>query len=78
MTAEQLAHLAQSLKDNEAFDTALTNARSSALEALATIKRDDEQGFYDAQATVRVVDAIRSDLEQFIRDGKLRSPPGIV
>lgn len=71
------AQLAQSLKDNEAFQRALDNSRSSALEALATMKRQDEQGFYDAQATVRVVDAIRSDLEQFIRAGKPKAPPGI-
>lgn len=65
-----LSSEAMSLRDNEAFQAALTNARSNALEALATMKREDEQGFYDAQATVRVVDSIRDDLDAFIRSGQ--------
>lgn len=77
MTKEQLAALAQSLKDNEAFQAALNDIRADALEALATMSRDDELAFYTAQATVKVVDAIRSDLEQFILKGKAKPKPGI-
>ena len=52
MTPEQLAQLAQSLKDNEAFQMVLESQRSSALERLATMPRSDEQAFYAAQAVV--------------------------
>lgn len=77
MTAEQLASLAQSLRDNEAFQAALDSQRSSALEALAVMSRDDVERFYSMQVTVRVIDEIRADLEQFIRSGKPKTPPGI-
>jgi hypothetical protein len=73
----EFSELAQSLKDNEAFQAALNGIRADALEALATMKRDDAQAFYTAQATVKVVDAIRSDLEQFILAGKPKAKPGI-
>ena len=71
------AALAQSLKDNEAFQAALDNIRSSALEALATLSHGDTGRFYWNQATVKVVDEIRADLDQFIRAGKPRGAPGI-
>lgn len=77
MTAEQLASLAQSLKDNEAFQAALDNQRSNALEALAVMSREDAERFYSMQVTVRVIDEIRADLEQFIRSGQPRKAPGI-
>jgi hypothetical protein len=77
MTPDQIASLAASLKDNEAFQLALSNTRSEALEALATIKRDDEEAFYLAQATVKVVDYLRGNLEQFIRSGAPKKPAGI-
>jgi hypothetical protein len=75
--AVDFAQLAQSLKDNEAFDKALTNIRNAALEHLAEMPHDDAHGFYAAQATVRVVDNIRSDLEAFIRNGAPKPKPGI-
>ncbi len=77
MTPDQLAQLAMSLRDNEAFQATLDNQRSSALEALATMKREDEQGFYEAQAIVRVIDGIKADLDQFIRAGKPPKAVGI-
>lgn len=77
MTPDQLASLAQSLKDNEAFQTALDDIRDDALEALATMPRDDEAAFYTKQATVRVVDDIRGNLDLFIRSGKSAKPPGL-
>lgn len=77
MTPDQLASLASSLKDNEAFQAALEMQRNRALEMLATINRDDEQGFYAAQAIVAVVDSIRGDLDGFIRAGKPPKPAGI-
>ena len=77
MTKEQFAALAQSLKDNEAFQAVLDGQRSAALETLATMKRDDEQAFYAAQAIVAVVDGIRSDFDAFVRAGMARKKPGI-
>lgn len=71
------AQLAQSLKDNEAFQRALDSIRSGALEALATMQRDDEAAFHAAQATVRVVDEIRADLDAFVRAGQPKQAPGI-
>lgn len=77
MTPEQLASLAQSLRDNEAFRLVLSNQRANALEQLATMRRDDEQAFYAAQAIVAVMDSIKGDLEQFIRAGQPKAKPGI-
>ena len=77
MTPEQLAQLAQSLKDNEAFQMVLESQRSSALERLATMPRSDEQAFYAAQAIVAVMDGITQDLDRFVRAGTKKNP-GIV
>lgn len=77
MTAEQIASLAQSLRDNEAFQMALNGQRASALDALATIDASDTLGILKHQAIVKVVDDIRADLGQFIRSGQKRGAPGI-
>lgn len=77
MTSDQLASLAQSLRDNEIFQQALTNIRSDALERLATLPHDDEEGFHSAQARVAVVDELRAGIEQFIRSGRPTKPPGL-
>jgi len=77
VTAEQLAQLAQSLKDNEAFQAALMARRAEALEQLVTVKRDDADRFQAAQAMVRVVDDIRGDLDAFVRAGTPAPKPGI-
>lgn len=77
MTPGQLGQVAQSLKDNEAFQIALANQRASALERLATMRRDDEQAFYAAQAIVAVIDGINADIDQFIRAGQPKKAPGI-
>lgn len=77
MAVIDYAQLAQSLKDNDAFQRALDNQRNSALERLATMPRSDEAAFYMAQSVVAVVDAIRADLDQFIRSGTPKPPPGI-
>lgn len=71
------ASLAMSLRDNEVFQEALDNARNSALEALAVLPISEAEAFYSHQATIRVVDAIRSDLTAFISSGKPAKPPGI-
>jgi len=71
------AQLAQSLKDNEAFDAALTTIRKDALEALATMEHAEEAAFHKAQATIAVVDEIRGNLDAFIRGGKVPAKPGI-
>lgn len=71
------AQLAQSLKDNEAFQLALTNVRADAIDKLIRIDADDRNGLIEAQATVKVVDEIRDNLEQFIRSGKPRAASGI-
>lgn len=77
VTAEQIASLAQSLRDNEALQMALDGQKQEALDALATIRADDVLGIQKHQATVRVVDGIRADLDRFIRSGQKRGAPGI-
>ena len=77
MTADQVASLAQSLEDNEAFQAALDHMRADALDKLATMPRSDEQAFYSAQARVAVVDDLREHLEQFIRSGAGKKKPGL-
>lgn len=71
------AQLAQSLKDNEAFQAALDNTRQGAIDALCAANPDDKNSIIAMQATVRVVDDIRGNLEQFIRSGKPQKRPGI-
>lgn len=71
------AQLAQSLKDNEAFQAALDSTRLTAIDKLIRIDADDKNGLLKAQATVEVVDSIREDIEAFIRQGKPRAPAGI-
>jgi hypothetical protein len=72
-----LAQQAMSLRDNEAFQTSLTNIKAAALDKLAVIDADDKNGILKAQATVQVVDAIRDDIDAFIRAGIPRGAPGI-
>lgn len=77
MTPEQLASLAQSLKDNEVFRLALNTIRSTALDGLARVDADDKNGIIKLQATVNVVDDLRGNLDQFIRSGQPKKPAGI-
>lgn len=71
------AQLAQSLKDNEAFQAALDLTRHAAIDGLCAANPDDKNSIIAMQATVRVVDDIRGNLEQFIRSGKPQKRPGI-
>jgi hypothetical protein len=71
------AQLAQSLKDNEAFQRALDIVKSGAIEALCTIDHDDAKGVLKLQATIGVVNDIRDNLDAFIRQGKPKDKPGI-
>ena len=68
---------AMSLRDNEAFQAALDGIRTAALEVLTTVDADDRNSLLKAQATVRVVDDIRADLEAFIQAGVAKRKPGI-
>jgi hypothetical protein len=77
MTPEQLASLAQSLKDNEAFDEAMKIIRADALERLAGIQYEMRDEFYMNQAIVKVADELRANLEQFIRSGAVPKKPGL-
>jgi hypothetical protein len=77
VTPDQLASLAQSLKDNEAFQGALAQIRANALERLATLPHSEAEAFYSAQARVAVVDELRDNLEQFIRSGAEKKKPGL-
>jgi uncharacterized protein YeeX (DUF496 family) len=73
-----LASLAQSIKDNEAFQAALDGMRSDALESLARAIATDADKIRDLQARIRVVDELRGNLEDFIRQGQPKQKPGIV
>jgi hypothetical protein len=77
VTAEQIASLAASLRDNEAFNMALDNARNSALERLAVTEPTNTVAILANQAVVKVIDELRGDLEQFIRSGTPKKPAGI-
>lgn len=77
MTPDQLASLAMSLKDNEAFQEALDTIRADALDTLATINPASTNAIIEQQAIVKVVDNLRGNLEQFIRSGKAPKPAGI-
>lgn len=72
-----LANLAMSLRDNEAFQAALDSVRENAVDTLIGISADDKNGLLKAQATVAVVDDIRGNLEAFIRQGVPRAPAGL-
>jgi hypothetical protein len=77
MTADQLASLAMSLRDNEAFQHALNLTRENARDGLCQANASDAQTIMHFQAIVTVVDDIRGNFEQFIRSGKPTKPPGI-
>lgn len=71
------ANLAMSLRDNEAFQAALTRIWEGARDDLCRLDADDKNAILKAQATVKVVDDIRDNLEAFIRQGVVRTPAGI-
>lgn len=75
--AVDYAQLALSLQDNEAFQAALDKLRQTAIDGLCAADPEDKNSIIEMQATVRVVDDIRGDLEQFIRSGKPQKRPGI-
>lgn len=75
--AVDYAQLAQSLRDNEAFQRALDNIRQAAIDALLNADPDDKNSIIQMQATVGVVDDIRGNLDAFIREGKPQKRPGI-
>lgn len=77
MDAEQIAQLAMSLRDNEAFQLALDGIRSDALDALIRADATDALAINKHQATVRVVDNLRTDLDGFIRQGQAKAKPGL-
>jgi hypothetical protein len=77
MDTEQIAQQAMSLRDNEVFQLALDNLRNGAIEALVKVSATDTDAIHSYQATVRVVDELRSDLEGFIRSGQAKKKPGL-
>lgn len=77
MDNEQIAQLAMSLRDNEVFQMALDNLRNGAIEALVKVNATDTDAIHSYQATVRVVDELRADLEGFIRSGQPKTKPGL-
>lgn len=81
MTEDDKARLkaeAQRIKENEAFQAAMTAMRNDALEALARTLATDADTIRDLQAKARVVDDLRDNLEAFIRNGSSRKATGIV
>lgn len=77
MDEEQIAQQAMSLRDNDAFQMALDNIRNGAIEALVRADAADTQAIHSYQATVKVVDDLRADLDGFIRSGKSKAKPGL-
>jgi hypothetical protein len=78
MTDAQLAHEAQNIRQNEAFQRALDAMRTSALEGLVRVPATDTEEIRDLQAIVRVVDDLRGHLEAYIRAAEPKRKPGIV
>lgn len=77
MDADQIAQQAMSLRDNEVFQMALDGLRTDALDALIRADATDAPAINKHQATVRVVDELRADLEGFIRSGQPKTKPGL-
>lgn len=77
MTAEQLAALAMSIRDNEAFQAALTRQWEAARDALCAVQPTDTETIRALQARVKVIEELRDDLDGFIRSGQPRKAPGI-
>lgn len=77
MDAEQIAQQAMSLRDNDAFQRALDGIRSDAMDALIKADATDALAINKHQATVRVVDNLRADLDGFIRQGQPKAKAGI-
>jgi len=77
MDAEQIAQQAMSLRDNDAFQRALDGIRTDALDALIRLDATDAVSINQHQATVRVVDNLRADLDGFIRMGQAKTKPGL-
>lgn len=71
------ASLAQSLRDNEAFQEALNTIREDARDKLGAVDPNNADAIREHQATIRVVDELRGNLEQMIRGGAPKKPPGI-
>jgi len=78
VTDEQIALAAQSIKDNEAFQMALGAMRRDAIEALVSVNATDADKIRDHQATVKVVDELRANLDALIRKGQPPKAPGLV
>lgn len=77
MDTDQIAQRAMSLRDNEAFQAALDGIRNDALDALIRADATDAPAINKHQATVRVVDNLRADLDGFIRMGQPKTKPGL-
>lgn len=77
MDIDQIAQQAMSLRDNDAFQLALDGIRINALEALIRADANDALAINKHQATVRVVDELRANLEGFIRSGQPKTKPGL-
>lgn len=77
MDTDQIAQQAMSLRDNEAFQAALDGIRNDALDALIRADATDAPAINKHQATVRVVDNLRADLDGFIRMGQPKTKPGL-
>ncbi len=78
MDKAQLAAEAQRIKENEAFQFALAQLRSEALEGLVRTPATDAEAIRDHQAIVRVVDDFLARIEAIIRNGQPRKQAGIV
>ena len=77
MSKENLAQHALNLRDNDAFQEALTTLRNEALEYLVEASPTDPSAIYTHQATVKVVDNLRAELAGMIRAGLPKTSPGI-
>lgn len=74
MDKEFLSQEAKRLSADPVFNEALNRMRADALERLASAKIDDINSILSLQATVRVCDGIRMEMESMILSKEDRKP----
>jgi hypothetical protein len=76
LKAEHLAKEADRLKNDEIFNSALDDMRTTALDALAYANADDKTGILRLQQLVAAIDEIRTTLDRYIMAADVQETSG--
>jgi hypothetical protein len=76
LKAEHLAKEADRLKNDEIFNRALDDMRTTALDALAYANADDKTGILRLQQLVAAIDEIRTTLDRYIMAADVQETSG--